>query len=97
MARRRYLVMYDIADESRLRQVAKVVKGFGQSLQYSVYVCDHNKRELIELRWLVGEAMDHRADSVVLVRVGDAGQARDDAFEFLGVRPTLPSRAPTVL
>ena len=46
MARRRYLISYDIADPTRLRATFKLMKGYGKWLQYSVFVCDLSKAEL---------------------------------------------------
>ena len=37
--RRCYLVCYDIRDPKRLRRVNKVIKGYGESWQYSVFFC----------------------------------------------------------
>ena len=45
-----YLVSYDIADPKRLKTVFKVMKGWGDHLQFSVFRCDLNPRELVELR-----------------------------------------------
>ena len=35
-----YLVTYDIRDDRRLRAVFKVMSGFGQHVQYSVFRCE---------------------------------------------------------
>ncbi len=37
--RQSYLVTYDIADEKRLRKVFKIMRGYGDHLQYSVFEC----------------------------------------------------------
>ena len=34
-----YLVCYDIADDKRLRKVFKLMRGFGDHLQFSVFEC----------------------------------------------------------
>ena len=36
MARRRYLVAYDIREDRRLRNVASCMEGYGERIQYSV-------------------------------------------------------------
>lgn len=46
MARRRYLISYDISDPKRLRSTFNLMKGYGKWLQYSVFVCDLSKAEL---------------------------------------------------
>lgn len=95
MARRRYLVAYDISDDRRLRAVHTCVKGFGYALQYSVFICDLDKSELVRLKWALGDLIAHAEDKVAIVDLGDAADA--SRFDFLGVRPTLPSQGPTIL
>ena len=57
MRRGRYLVAYDIRDPRRLREVHRIVKGYGVSLQYSVFVCDLTFKELCALRFEAREAI----------------------------------------
>lgn len=97
MSRRRYLVMYDISDPKRLRRVHDVVKGHGHSLQYSVFVCDLSSIQLIGLKWQLGDEIDHTADSIAILDLGDAEKADPSRFSFLGLHPPLPSRGPVVL
>jgi len=47
--RRLYIIMYDIADDKRLRLVFKIMRGYGDHLQYSVFRCELSKREKFEL------------------------------------------------
>ncbi|MGH9153936.1 MAG: CRISPR-associated endonuclease Cas2 [Acidimicrobiales bacterium] len=94
MARRRYLLAYDISEPARLRQTHKTAKRFGYPLQYSLFVCDLDRTELINLRWAVSEVIDHSVDRVAIIDVGGAGKIE---FEFLGVRPRIPTGGPTVV
>jgi CRISPR-associated protein Cas2 len=50
MARRRFLVAYDIRDDRRLRSVATCVEGYGERIQYSVFICDLSDMEMVSLR-----------------------------------------------
>ena len=50
MARRRYLVAYDIRDDRRLRNIATCMEGYGTRVQYSVFVCDLSDRERVLMR-----------------------------------------------
>lgn len=95
MARRRYLVAYDISDDVRLRFVHTTAKAFGYALQYSVFLCDLDKVELVKLKWALGRVIHHGEDRVVIIDLGDADLSR---FEFMGVRPDLrlPS-GPTIV
>ncbi len=49
--RRWYLVSYDVRDPLRLRKTHKLLKGYGVSLQFSVFRCRLNPRQLERLRW----------------------------------------------
>ena len=40
-----YLIIYDIADPARLRQVAKIIKRYGLRVQKSAFECDINGRQ----------------------------------------------------
>lgn len=73
MARRRYLIAYDICDDRRLRRTFKLMKGYGTPLQYSVFLCDLSERE--RLRWEIDirDVMDVGVDSVIYVEIGTAG------------------------
>lgn len=95
MLRRRYLVAYDIRDGIRLRKVHRVVKGFGFSMQYSVFVCDLNARERLDLLEQLRAVADVRHDSVALVDLGEPGDPRP--FTFLGPHELLPRTGPTIL
>jgi CRISPR-associated protein Cas2 len=89
--RRLYLVAYDITNPKRLRRVHKSMKGFGDRIQYSVFLCPLAKRELIEMRWILGEIIDNKADQILILDLGvDDGEA-DSHFEFMGCAPRLPS------
>jgi CRISPR-associated protein Cas2 len=35
-----YIISYDISNDKRRTQVAKILDGFGQRVQYSVFECD---------------------------------------------------------
>ena len=84
----------DISDTVRLRQTHKTAKRFGYPLQYSLFVCDLDGSELTGLRWSIGQVIDHGVDRVAIIDVGEAGRID---FEFLGVRPSIPTSGPTIL
>ena len=73
MSRTRYLIAYDICDPKRLRRVIKVMEGYGQRLQYSVFLCDLNKAELLSRRAEIVPELEPRQDSVVLIDLGPPG------------------------
>lgn len=99
MIRTRYLVAYDIRDSRRLRDVHKVCKMFGYPLQYSVFICDLDEGEKVSMEITLGDVLNHREDSVVIVDLGEPGGRGKECFEFLGVRSpsTLPQSGPVIL
>jgi CRISPR-associated protein Cas2 len=88
MARRRFLIAYDICDPQRLRQVCKTMESFGERLQYSVFVCDLSRTELVHTRTAVEGIMDLTEDSIVIVDLGAITGAR---FTLIGRRRPLPT------
>lgn len=95
--RRRYVVAYDIRDEVRLRQVHGIVKGFGERLQYSVFLCDLTQTERFDLKTRLRPVLDHRHDSVVLIDLGEAAARGSECFEFIGPSHPLPTDGPTIV
>lgn len=49
--RKWHVVAYDVCDDRRLRRVARVLCGYGERLQYSVFRCRLNAVELERLLW----------------------------------------------
>jgi CRISPR-associated protein Cas2 len=94
--RRRYVVCYDIRDDKRLRRVHKVMKTFGWAMQYSVFVCDLDMVELVQLKGAIGAVINHGEDSVAWIECGDPGERGIACFTFLGVAPRLPTAGPVV-
>ncbi len=85
MTRNLFLVMYDVRDDRRLRAVFKVVEGFGDHLQYSVFRCDLSAREHAELVAKLTDAIDHTEDQVLLVDMGPVDGHSDSRIASLGI------------
>ena len=94
MQRHRYLVAYDISDPKRLTKTRKRVKGYGDAMQYSVFVCDLDAREKVALEEGLLHIIDPAVDRVAIVRLGLGGDAAP--FKFLGPPPALPIDGPQV-
>lgn len=94
MARRRYLISYDIADQKRLRAVFVLMKGYGQWLQYSVFICDLSKGERALCERELRNIMELSADSVVFI---DLGLPETADIQTLGVPRCLPEDRPVVV
>jgi CRISPR-associated protein Cas2 len=97
VARRRYLVAYDIREERRLRHVHKTMKAYGWPMQYSVFICDLDKIEFFDLKANLGRIIDHRVDSLAFVDLGLPRERGRDCFEFMGFARRLPITGPLIL
>ncbi len=95
MARRRYLVAYDIRDDRRLRNIATCMEGYGTRIQYSVFVCDLSDQEAIIMRGDVESRMKVSEDSVMVIDLGLAGDST--RFLFLGHHENLPTSSAVIV
>ncbi|HDS30475.1 MAG TPA: CRISPR-associated endonuclease Cas2 [Firmicutes bacterium] len=60
----RYVVSYDITDDKRRRQVARVCEDFGDRVQYSVFECLLDQAQLGDLIAKLSAELDETEDSV---------------------------------
>ena len=88
--RTRYLLAYDIRDPRRLRGVHQVAKAWGYPLQYSVFVCDLTRSELLMMKNdLVGK-MSASQDSIGIFNLGPPDGRGVECVEFIGTSRELP-------
>lgn len=78
MSSRRYLVCYDICEPRRLRQVAKVLQGYGVRLQYSVFECRLSGVQLAEVRRELATILEVGEDQVLFVSLIDRDTNNQD-------------------
>lgn len=90
--RQTYIVTYDVSHPKRLRKVFRIMRGYGDHLQLSVFRCELNERELIELRSKLTAAIHHREDQVLFVDVGPADGRAQTALSSLGRAYIHPER-----
>lgn len=95
MARRRYLIAYDISDPKRLRRVIKVMESYGTRLQYSVFLCDLSGAELTRWKADILTRMRLGEDSVIWIDLG--AQEISACVNVLGVPRALPRSGPLVV
>lgn len=95
MARRRYLVAYDIREDRRLRSVATCMEGYGDRIQYSVFVCDLSDQEVVAMRSDIETRIKSSEDSVMVI---DLGRTDDSTrFLFIGQHEPLPANAAVIV
>lgn len=93
MARRRYLVTYDISDDKRRTRVFKICFAIGDHTQYSVFVCDLSERERIQLEAQLTEFVHHLEDQILFVDLGPAELEHGRVITALGMKYEPPVRA----
>jgi CRISPR-associated protein Cas2 len=91
-----YLVCYDITDEKRLRNVFKVMRNFGDHLQYSVFECQLTPTDLVRCRAELSKIIHHEQDQVLFVDLGPAEGRGDRVITALG-KPYAAIDAPCIV
>lgn len=80
---RLYIVTYDIADPKRWRRVFRLMEGYGQWLQLSVFQCRLSGSRRVELAMRLEELIAREEDHVLILDVGPAEEVHL-AVESLG-------------
>lgn len=65
-----YVVTYDVGDPKRWRRVFKLMNGYGEWLQLSVFQCRLSRQRHAELVATLDEIIHHKDDHVILVDLG---------------------------
>jgi CRISPR-associated protein Cas2 len=86
MARRQYLITYDVSDDKRRNRLFKTLIAGGDHVQYSVFLCALNPMELARLRVEMSETINHREDQVIIVDLGPADSDSAPLLDCLGKR-----------
>lgn len=95
--RKGYLVAYDIRHQKRLRQVHKTMKAYGWAMQYSVFICDLDSIELVEMRTDLGAIINHGIDSIAIIDLGQPEDRGSKCFSFMGQSNPLPVSGPVII
>lgn len=80
-----YLVAYDICDDKRVKQIFKIMRGFGEHLQYSVFRCELSDANLVRMKSTLTDAIKHDSDQILIFRLGPADGTYTVQMETLGV------------
>ena len=71
-----FVVSYDIAEPKRWRRVFRIMKGYGEWIQLSVFQCRLTRARVAQLEAELREAMNQREDHVLIIDVGPAEGVR---------------------
>ena len=67
-----YVVAYDIPDDKRRTKIHKILKGFGQWTEFSLFECFLTKKEVLQMRSKLDKYLDSRTDKVRVYLICDA-------------------------
>jgi len=96
MARRHYLITYDVSNDKRRTRVFNALRDNGDHAQFSVFFCQLSARELADLRGQLSEHIHAREDQVLILDLGEAHNPLDAGLECLGQRYLPPTRVQVV-
>ncbi|MFT4099638.1 MAG: CRISPR-associated endonuclease Cas2 [Burkholderiaceae bacterium] len=97
MSEHLYIVTYDIADPKRWRVVFKLMHGYGEWLQLSVFQCRLTRSRQIELVQRLDAALNGAEDHAMIVDVGPA-EGVEPRVRSLGKRRFDPiERVPVIV
>lgn len=82
--RRSYLVCYDIRHPKRLRRVFRVLKGYGEHWQYSIFFCTLKDIDRVRLQSDLEEAMNLKEDQVLIIDMGTNEKSAREAATIIG-------------
>jgi len=94
--RKIYLVTYDIRDDKRLRKVYKTMRNWGDHLQYSVFECQLNPTDLLQLKATLKQIIHQNQDQVLFIDLGPAAGRGERVIEAIG-QPYVAVAAPCLI
>lgn len=85
-----YIVTYDIADPKRLRRVFRLLRGYGEWVQLSVFQCRLTPVRRIRLESELKSEIFRDEDHVLIFRLGPAGRSEQNVSSLgRGFKPIV--------
>jgi len=95
--RQTFVVSYDISCPKRLRRVYRLMRGWGDHIQLSVFRCEMNARELVELRSQLSALINNAEDQVLFIDVGPVEGRGSTSIRAIGKVYVPPERRAVVV
>lgn len=96
MARRRFLITYDVSSDRRRSRIFDTLRDHGDHAQFSVFFCELNDRELAHLRSQLAEWVHRDEDQILILDLGLAESPLEHGLETLGKGYQPPVRVQVV-
>ena len=71
-----YLVAYDISDQRRWRRIFRLMHGYGEWLQLSIFQCRLSRQAHAEMIALLDGMIDHDEDHLISMNMGPAEKVK---------------------
>jgi CRISPR-associated protein Cas2 len=90
-----FIVTYDVANPKRWRRVFRLMNGYGEWLQLSVFQCRLSRTRAIQMRADLQQAIRADEDHVLVIDLGPADGIRSQVsslgktFEPIERKPTI--------
>ncbi|WP_367154205.1 CRISPR-associated endonuclease Cas2 [Methylomonas sp. HYX-M1] len=91
-----YIITYDIRDPKRWRRVFRLMKGYGEWLQLSVFQCRLSRKRHAELIALLDGIIHHNEDHILIVNIGPAETVKPSVVS-LGKDFEVVERQPVIV
>ena len=85
------MISYDVVDDRRRERVYKALRGMGERVQFSVFVCDFSPTERANMTVRLDPLIDHATDQILAVDLGPMTSARE-RIDSLGRGYEYPER-----
>jgi CRISPR-associated protein Cas2 len=82
--RRHYLCTYDVADDKRRTKLFEALLDRGEHVQYSVFLCELNESEHVELVALGRELIHCDEDQLLILDLGSAAVDLTQSLACIG-------------
>lgn len=81
---RHYLVTYDVSDDRRRDKVFRTLEGFGDHIQYSVFICQLSSKEIVTLKTRLKNHVHHDEDQILILDLGKSVHPLDTIVQSVG-------------
>ncbi len=84
--RNRSFVAYDVMEPARLIRTYKKMLGYGDRVQYSVFICSLIAQELVMMRGDLEGILNLKEDRVIIINTGPANASHGKNIITLGTQ-----------
>ncbi len=74
-----------------------MMRGYGEALQYSVFICELSSKERAIMLAELGEIINHNEDVIMTVDLGGIDRDIDARISILGVKKEMPDRQTLII